>query len=127
VERKRILIFSFFVFFITFSNFNGQNKSEIFPNELNIQPYTANFLEPKLGFLFQLNRNELRLDIGNSLDILHVYNSNTTLSLGADLFTYTMLRGEKDFHFPVDAVDYLFGLNFGYRLKLDNNRRASED
>ncbi|MDX9924886.1 MAG: DUF1207 domain-containing protein, partial [Ignavibacteriaceae bacterium] len=89
MERKRILVFSVFVFFISFLSIYGQNKSELFPSELNIQPYTANFLEPKLGFLFQLNRNELRLDIGNSLDILHVYNSNTTLSIGADLFTYT--------------------------------------
>ena len=42
------------------------------------------------------------------------------LSFGADFFTYTLLRGEKDFHFPVDAVDYLFGINVGYKRKFNN-------
>ena len=40
--------------------------------------------------------------------------NNSKLSFGADLFTYTLLRSQSDFHFPVDAVDYLFGVNFGY-------------
>jgi hypothetical protein len=43
------------------------------------------------------------------------------LSFGADLFTYTLLRSQSDFHFPVDAVDYLFGVNFGYEKK--NNQK----
>jgi len=92
-----------------------------FPSELNIKPFTANFLEPKLGFLFELNQNQLRLDISNSLDVYHNRPSeNTTFSFGADLFTYTLLRSEENFHFPVDAVDYLFGLNFGLKKKYDN-------
>lgn len=35
------------------------------------------------------------------------------------MFTYTLLRSQSDFHFPVDAVDYLFGFNFGYRKICD--------
>lgn len=96
-------------------------KINLFPGELNVQPFTANTLEPKLGFLFQLSKNELRLDIGNSIDILHqTADENVIWSVGADLFTYTLLRGEKDFHFPVDAVDYLFGIN-GSVKKVENN------
>ncbi|GJQ62182.1 MAG: hypothetical protein SCALA702_12350 [Melioribacteraceae bacterium] len=94
---------------------HAQSKWDIFPSDLNVQPFTANFLEPKLGFVFTMNENSLRLDIGNSLDAIH-YNScnDVTWSFGFDLFTYTLLRGETDFHFPVDAVDYLFGVNVGY-------------
>ena len=104
--------------FISYS----QDKTEFFPDDLLIQPFTANILEPKLGFLFQLDANELRLDIGNSLDLIrHKLNENETISFGADLFTYTLLRSESDFHFPVDAVDYLFGVNFGYLKKLENS------
>lgn len=96
---------------------NAQTKSELFPDNLTIQPFVANTLEPNLGAVFHLSKKELRLDIGNSIDIYRKQINNITYSFGADLFTYTLLRSESDFHFPVDAVDYLFGLNAGIKYK----------
>lgn len=94
----------------------SQTEVKLFPDKLNIQPFTANALEPRMGVLFHVNNNELRLDIGSSMDMLKFsFNEKEKLSFGADFFTYTLLRGEKDFHFPVDAVDYLFGVNAGYK------------
>lgn len=102
---------------VVMSFLSAQEKFEYFPDQLNIQPFTANMLEPKLGALFHTSTNELRLDIGNSIDLIK-YNSDAgVFSFGADFFTYTLLRKEKDFHFPVDAVDYLFGINVGYKTK----------
>ncbi len=110
--KKRLL----FLLFIIYVTVNAQNNYELFPSKLNIQPYTANFLEPKVGFLFQTGGNKIRLDIGNSLDVIHYnFEEGKTLSGGIDFFTFTYLYGEKDFHFPVDAVDYLFGINIGYK------------
>lgn len=98
---------------------NAQTETEWFPSGLNIQPFTANFLEPKAGFSYLLGRSEIRLDIGTSTDIfLHKYNNNY-FSVGADLFTYTRLRGESNFHFPVEAIDYFFGINAGYKILCD--------
>lgn len=112
----------FIVLILLFGQFYGQAKTELFPDDLLIQPFTANIIEPKLGFVFQVGNNELRLDIGNSIDVMrYSINENETLSFGADLFTYTLLRGENDFHFPVDAVDYLFGFNAGYVKNLGQN------
>lgn len=103
--------------FLSGNNF-AQTGFDFFPSKLNVQPFTANSLEPKLGFLSILDKNELRLDIGNTMDLLHYKrDSSQVFSFGADMFTYTLLRGEKEFHFPVDAVDYLFGVNFGYSNK----------
>lgn len=118
---KSIAVLKFIVLLtVLFINLSGQafsqSKTEYFPGDVNIQPFTANFLEPRAGFVFQMNDNELRLDIGTSMDILqYTMSDGAVVSAGADLFTYTLLRGEKDFHFPVDAVDYLFGVNAGYR------------
>lgn len=95
---------------------SAQTEIKLFPDKLNIQPFTANALEPRVGVLFHVNNNELRLDIGNSLDLIRFSpDQKSNLSIGADFFTFTLLRGEKDFHFPVDAVDYLFGVNAGYK------------
>lgn len=99
----------------------AQTKTVLFPDDILIQPFTANILEPRLGFLFQVGDNELRLDIGNSRDLMRLNISDSeSMSFGADMFTYTLLRGESDFHFPVDAVDYLFGINTGYK-KVEGN------
>jgi hypothetical protein len=115
--KKFLVLFSIYGFI----QISAQNKLEIFPDGLTIQPFTANILEPKLGFLFQIGKNELRLDIGNSIDILRFQkNESEIFSFGADMFTYTLLRGEKNFHFPVDAVDYLFGINTAYKNVIDD-------
>ena len=112
------------LFLISLLKIDAQDKLEFFPEGLTIQPFAANILEPKVGFLIQTGGNELRLDIGNSIDIARINsNENETWSIGADLFTYTLLRGETDFHFPVDAVDYLFGFNFGYKKNIDTENQ----
>lgn len=101
---------------LTVSVINAQKTYEVFPDDLNVQPFTANFLEPKLGFLFNTNNKSLRLDVGNSLDVFRKHlNENEVIAVGADLFTYSRLRSEKDFKFPVETIDYLFGLNFTYK------------
>lgn len=93
----------------------GQS-TEFFPSDMNVHHFKANFLEARMGTAFELNQNNLRLDIGNSREIIHWKKSpHEIFGLGADFFTFTKLRGEKDFHFPVDAVDYLFGINFTYK------------
>ena len=111
-----------FFFFTTLSiSVFSQNEIEYFPSDLNIHPFTANTLEPKLGFVFQTGKNDLRLDIGNSMDFALIsLNEKTDLSFGADFFTFTLLRGESNFHFPVDAVAYLFGINAGIKIIEDN-------
>lgn len=99
----------------------AQGKGEWFPSNLNIQPFTANFIEPRAGFSYLPTRKDIELDIGTSSDIYHYTDDNYVLSFGADLFTYTRLRGESNFFFPVDAVDYLFGVNAGYKVTKQNN------
>ncbi len=61
-----------------------------------------------------LEKNTLRLDIGNSFDMIGYSNRDLSVpqyTFGADFFTFTRIQSEQRFHFPVDAVDYLFGLN----------------
>ncbi len=91
-----------------------------FPSSLNIRPFTANFLEPRAGFAFQTGGNKIRLDISRSQDIAHIDFKSFTFSFGADLFTFTRLRAESEFHFPVETIDYLFGINSGYRIVKEN-------
>ncbi len=117
MQKKNILLF--FILFTTVSF--SQWQHELFPSDLNIQPFTANFLEPKAGFLITTNENWLRLDISTSRDIINWHNDVETISIGADVFTFTRLRSTDNFKFPVETIDYLFGFNGGYKKKICND------
>ncbi|MDF1612109.1 DUF1207 domain-containing protein [Stygiobacter electus] len=103
----------YFVLFFLVSSILFSQEVEYFPKGLNVKPFTANVLEPRLGFAFKTNVKELRLDVGNSVDLISLKSKHSNLSFGADLFTWTLLKQEANFYFPVDAVDYFFGVNFG--------------
>ncbi len=96
------------------ANLYSQSIKEWFPAELNIQPFTSNLLEPRNGFMFALGEDWLRLDIGTSRDILQLKSGEETFSFGVDLFTFTRLRSNDNFKFPVGTIDFFFGINAGY-------------
>jgi hypothetical protein len=58
--------------------------------------------------------DKIRIDIGTSHDIIQWRNEGRSYSIGADFFTYTRARSEANFKFPVETIDYLFGINLGY-------------
>ena len=117
MKKKLIIILTIVLTSTIFS----QIKKEWFPDELNIQPFTANHLEPKAGFDYLTGNSNILLNVGTSADIFqYTTNNNKVLSFGADLFTFTKLRSEKEFHFPVEAIDYLFGVNAGYKIENNN-------
>lgn len=102
-------------------NFYPQSTKEWFPSDLNIQPFTANALEARTGFMFALSEDRLRLDIGTTKDFLILKSKEETISFGADLFTYTRLRSEDNFKFPVETIDFFFGINAGYKKSVGNS------
>ena len=99
----------------------AQTTTELFPADLNIQPFTAHFLEPKAGFQYMFDIDKVRIDIGTSHDIIQWKNEFKSFSIGADFFTFTRARSEDNFKFPVETVDYLFGINGGYKYKTEKN------
>lgn len=99
----------------------AQTKTEWFPSGLNIQPFTAHFLEPKAGFQYLFDLEKVRIDIGTSHDITHWTSEDESFSFGADFFTYTRARSEDNFKFPVETVDYLFGINGSYKSKFEKS------
>jgi hypothetical protein len=118
MQKKNILLFVLLFSSISFA----QWQHELFPADLNIQPFTANILEPKAGFLFNIDNDKLRLDISTSRDIVKWYDDDETISIGADLFTFTRLRSTDNFKFPVETIDYLFGLNAGYKKQISSEK-----
>jgi hypothetical protein len=116
--RTLLFFFSFIIFSVVV---RAQYITEWFPYDLNIQPFTANFLEAKAGFQYLFDIDKARIDIGTSHDFIHWKTDKKTFSIGADFFTYTRARKEQDFKFPVETIDYLFGVNAGYKSLQQKN------
>ena len=112
----RLILTSSLILLLKLNSF-AQFENIWFPADLNIQPFTAHFLEPKVGFQYLFDMDKVRIDIGTSHDIIHWNSEEKSFSIGADFFTYTRTRAENNFKFPVETVDYLFGLNGGYKFK----------
>jgi hypothetical protein len=92
---------------------------DVFPFDgLLFKPPTASIFEPRLGCLYQIQDDKLRLDIGTSLDLFELQKSdNSETRFGTDFFTYTRLRSKGRFKFPVETSDYFFGINFTNQYK----------
>ncbi len=110
----KLLLFNLFFFLIFINNlFSYEN--------LLFEPLTANPLEGRIGSIIQTNQDNLRLDIGASFDLIEFNPSlESKIRLGADFFTYTRLRSEKNFKFPVETSDYFFGINGSYKGSIWN-------
>ena len=79
---------------------------------LLFKPLIANPFEPRIGTMYQFGDNKLRLDIGHSFDLMQLDSDAVhEVRLGGDFFTFTRLRSEGKLKFPVETVDYFFGIN----------------
>ncbi len=86
------------------------------------RPLRANIFEPRVGALYAMTygkEGNLRLDIGNSLDMLAFpLSQQAELRFGADFFTFTRLRSEVNFRFPVETTDFFFGMNASVKTQI---------
>lgn len=94
---------------------------------LLFHPLLANQIEPRVGVEKALDENFLTLNIGNSIDLLAWRNvgsdSSSELRAGADFFTWSHLQSGNDFRFPVEAIDYLFGVNASWVSRANQSDR----
>ena len=81
-------------------------------------PVEASIIEAKNGVTKFIDSKYLTLNIGVSFDLIGLKAKKNTFSFGIDFFTFSNLRSEDNFKFPVDAIDYLFGVNFNLKRNL---------
>jgi len=121
--HKRIKLLFLLLFLSSFSNPLFSQEVSFSIDRPNFVPLLADPIEPRTGILNFLDESNLNLDIGHSIDLVHLAfsdstNQISTLSFGADFGTFSLLREESNFKFPVDAIDYIFGVNFSYSMPI---------
>lgn len=110
------------------------SKSKIFSKDDSLYFFTSNLLfvptktsifESRVGITKFVGKKNLKLDIGVSMDLIGLKSTKNTFSFGADFFTFSNLRSESNFKFPVDAIDYMFGFNFNFKKTLNEKNNLS--
>ncbi len=81
-------------------------------------PLLADPTEPRIAVMPWLGDRYLQLDIGSSADL---YQSDSKkFAVGVDFGTYSLLHRSENFKFPVDTIDYLFGINASWKKPIKN-------
>ena len=83
------------------------------------EPLLADPMQPHIAVMGKLDRKEVQLDIGAPVDLYQ--NRDRDFAVGIDFGTWSLLRRNDDFKFPVDAIDYLFGVNATWKRKFDDS------
>ncbi|MBX3043752.1 MAG: DUF1207 domain-containing protein [Candidatus Kapabacteria bacterium] len=111
----------YLILFISFAVIANANDGV-----LMFKPFTASVFEPRIGSIINTTDENLRLDIGASFDLYRFeINSDFKMSMGTDFFTFTRLRSEENFKFPVETSDYFFGINSAAVFKAFNQNFTS--
>ncbi|MGC8775259.1 MAG: DUF1207 domain-containing protein [Chlorobaculum sp.] len=77
------------------------------------EPLLADPMEPRIAVMPMLGKKKLQLDIGTSADLYQ--NDSKTFAVGIDFATWSLLNRTSNFKFPVDCIDYMFGINTTFR------------
>lgn len=112
---KYISIIFFLIPAILFSQDKTDDKVKFLTSALLFKPTKSSIFEARNGAIKNTDNGEIRLDIGITIDVIQFKYKQIKYSAGADFITFSGLRSESNFKFPVDAIDYLFGLNFNMK------------
>lgn len=99
--------------------FFAQDSSAVvlFPDGLRFHPLRGNAQEAKLGLLYYTATSHLKVDIGNSIDIIlfnDVFDDGDGLSAGVEFMAYAYATSYKGYRLQIDAIDGFFGGNLLY-------------
>jgi hypothetical protein len=81
-------------------------------------PLLADPSEPRIAVMPLLGERSLQLDIGSSADLYQ--NDSKEFAAGVDFATHSLLKRKDNFKFPVDTIDYLFGINASWKKPIKN-------
>ncbi len=94
------------------------------PEGLNFAPLRANIQEPRIGVFKFLDAGEMKVDIGNTIDVFgfHIPDNGIKLSAGIDFFAYAFTIGAQGLRLQIDAIDGFFGGNLSFSKEAEESK-----
>jgi hypothetical protein len=119
-----ILIISLIYCKLIFAQDSTNYMFKFLPSGLHFQSLKANSQEAKIGVLYFPSNANLKIDLGNSIDIVSFYfpNDQLHLTFGIDFFAYALSTSFSGNRLQIDALDGLFGGNSVLSKKYGKDR-----
>ncbi|MBX2975019.1 MAG: DUF1207 domain-containing protein [Ignavibacteriaceae bacterium] len=118
--------FSLLVLFLILSTVGySQTTFEFLPDGISFLPLRANKQEAKIGVLYYPDNANLKVDIGNNMDLLGFqFDKEKKLTFGIEFMAYANVIGYEQLRLQIDAIDGFFGGNAIYQINYDKNQLA---
>jgi len=123
--KNKIIITIAVLFVFPTTLFSQDNYNFIFlPGGLNFMPLKANNQEARLGILYYTSTTNLKVDIGNTVDLLSFESgdSKTRITAGIEFMTYAFSKSYAGKRLQISAVDGFFGGGFSYSTQFEKSK-----
>ena len=123
--KDKIIIIITVLFVFSSKTISQSNCNFIFlPGGLNFMPLKANNQEARLGLLYYTSTTNLKVDIGNTVDLLSFESSDskTRITAGIEFMTYAFSKSYAGKRLQISAVDGFFGGNFSYSSQFEKSK-----
>ncbi len=110
---------------ISAQNKKWQNNEDVlfFPEGTHFLPLRANHQEAKVGVLYYTVTSNLKVDVGNNMDLLEINTGSTysRMTFGIEFMAYAYSTSYAGYRLQIDAIDGFFGGNATYSLRNNNS------
>lgn len=115
---RSILLFVLFPCFLFGRTDSTSVKYEFAPSGLHFMPLKASYQEARIGILYYPSDANLKVDIGNSVDLLKLIfpSERGVLTFGIEFMAYAYSTSYSGHRLQIDALDGFFGGNAAYSL-----------
>jgi len=123
---RKLLFLLFLTTFMTQNSYSQTKNDSSFqfiflPKGIDFMPLKAGVDEPRMGLLYYSATSDLKVDIGNAVDIFG-FNFNTEkikITVGAEFMAYAYVTSYLKYRLQIDALDGFFGGYLNYSKKYD--------
>ncbi len=114
-----------FGFILSIQIFPQVNNFEFLPQSLHFLPIKANNEEARIGVLYYPKNGNLKVDIGNNIDLLAFYFPNSKLTFSIEFMAYALSTNYEQKRLQIDALDGFFGGNMAFSKSYENGKLIS--
>lgn len=120
---RRLLTFIFLFFALVIRAQTDNFEFTFIPSGLNLMPLKANMQEARIGVQYFPDNANLKVDIGNSIDLLGFSwkKESVRLTFGIDFTAYALSTSFQGHRLQIDALDGFFGGNASLSKRFDKN------
>lgn len=89
---------------------------EFLPDSLHFATLRANHQEARIGILYYPENGHLKVDIGNTVDLLSFHLGDVKLNFGIEFMAYASSTNFQGKRLQIDAIDGFFGGNSTFSI-----------